>query len=137
MKQARRFLATLLIVAALVGVFCALWIAPRHTVPILMYHRFGYEEGNLFVTPENFRRQMDYLDDAGYEVVPLDEVVQGIREGRKFSRRTVVITVDDGYRDNFVHAYPVLKRHEFPAAIFLVAGEIGNNTNFLNWEEVL
>jgi peptidoglycan/xylan/chitin deacetylase (PgdA/CDA1 family) len=44
--------------------------------------------------------------------------------------------MDDGYRDNFIYAYPILKKYGSPATIFLIANNIGTDANFLNWDEV-
>jgi peptidoglycan/xylan/chitin deacetylase (PgdA/CDA1 family) len=117
------------------GSFYFFYLSPKYTVPILTYHDFGYGKG-IKVAPENFERQMRYLKDKHYNVISLDELVRGIENGRQFSRNTVVITMDDGYRDNFTYAYPVLKKYSFPATIFLIANNIGTDVNFLNWDEV-
>ena len=125
----------------LVG-FYVFGLYPNYEVPILMYHRFGYDQSTLFVTPENFDRQMAYLKNKGYDVISLDELVEGIKDRKKFNHNTVAITIDDGYKDNFIYAYPVLKKYRFPATIFIVTdligkGSIGKEKKFLNWDEVI
>ncbi|MDP2922695.1 MAG: polysaccharide deacetylase family protein [Candidatus Omnitrophota bacterium] len=116
--------------------FYTLWLSPKYTVPILMYHRFGYKEDNLFVTPENLERQTKYLKDKKYNIIKLDELIDGIKSGRKFKHNTVVITIDDGYQDNYSSGYPIFKKYDIPVTIFLVANQIGNDKLFLNWDEV-
>jgi len=102
-----------------------------------MYHRFGYEENNtLFVSPENFMRQMAYLKKRGYRVISLEELVKGLKKGKRFKHKTVVITIDDGYKDNYIYAYPVLRKYHFPATIFLIADFIGKKEEFMNWKQV-
>ncbi len=66
----------------------------------------------------------------------MNELVEGIEKGAKFSHNTVVITMDDGYKDNFTYAYSVLKKYGFPATIFLITNNIGTDANFLNWDEI-
>ena len=117
------------------GGFYFFYLSPRYTVPILTYHDFGYGKG-IKVAPENFERQMRYLKDKRYNVISLDELAEGIKKGKRFTHNAVVITMDDGYRDNFIYAYPVLKKYGFPATIFLIANNIGTDANFLNWDEV-
>jgi len=112
------------------------WLSPRYTVPILTYHSFDYGKGALSVAPENFERQMRYLKDKGFNVIPLDELVTGIKNRRRFAHNTVVITVDDGCKNNFTYAYPILKKYGFPATIFLITNYIGTQPGFLNWDEV-
>ena len=106
------------------------WMYPRYTVPILTYHSFDYGRGTLSITPENFEKQMRYLKDKGYNVIPLDELVAGIKNKKKFAHNTVVITIDDGYENNFTYAYPVLKKYGFPAIIFLITNQIGTRCRF-------
>ena len=111
-------------------------------MPILVYHNIGYEKESFFVTPENFTKQMEYIKKNGYEVITFDEMVKGIKGKKRFKRNKVVITLDDGYEDNFEYAYPVLKRFGFPATIFIITDFIGkvstgDEKKFLNWDEVI
>ena len=53
---------------------------------------------------------MFFLKEKHYNVIPLDELVEGIKKGNKFARNTVVITFDDGYQDNYSYAYPVSEK---------------------------
>ena len=69
---------------------------------------------------------MFFLKEKHYNVIPLDELVKGIKKGKKFAHNTVVITFDDGYQDNYSYAYPILKKYGFPATIFLISDYIGN-----------
>ncbi len=118
------------------GVFYFFWLVPKYTVPILTYHSINYGEGNHFVTPENFTKQMEYLKNKGYKVITLDELVRSIKSKERLSRDRVVITFDDGYKDNFEYAYPVLKKFGFPATIFIISGYIGDDKRFLTWDQV-
>jgi hypothetical protein len=119
----------------IIGIYF-LWFYPRYSVPILTYHSFDYGKGLLSVAPENFERQMHYLKDKHYNVISLEEFVNGMKAGRIFAHNTVVITIDDGYENNYTCAYPVLKKYGFPAIIFLITNNIGNNTCYLNWNEI-
>lgn len=136
MRINKRFLG---ICAALVfmSLFYLFWLLPRYTAPILMYHRFGYGQGSLFVTPKNFERQMAYLKTHGYRVVSLGELTGRIRSRDRLSRKMIAITIDDGYRDSYTYAYPVLKKYNFPATIFLVANAINRDKEFMSWEEIM
>lgn len=135
MRRYRR----LIIYSAICLILFALYqflISPRYVVPILMYHRFGYGKGSLYVTPENFERQIAYLKNKGYNVIRLDELIKGIRDKKNFPHNTVVITIDDGYKDLSKYAYPILVRYNLPATIFLVAQKIGNDPEYLTWAQI-
>jgi peptidoglycan/xylan/chitin deacetylase (PgdA/CDA1 family) len=88
------------------------------------------------VSPQSFEKQMGYLKNNGYTVIPLNELIEGFRAGRKFAHKTVVITLDDGYADNYTNAFPVLKKYHFPATIFLISDYVRPGSVFLNWEQV-
>jgi len=64
---------------------------------------------------------MDYLFRRQYRVVRLDQIVDHIINGQKLNAKTLAITFDDGYEDHFVTVYPILKRYDFPATIFLTS----------------
>ena len=89
------------------------------------------------VSPQSFDRQMAYLKNNGYQVITLDQFVDGERAHKKFSRNTVVITLDDGYVDNYTNAFSILKKYHFPATIFLITDAVGQNPDLLNWEQVI
>jgi len=88
------------------------------------------------VAPENFSRQIKYLNRAGYSVIPLDELIQGIKNRKKFPLKTVVITFDDGFEDNYLNAFPVLARYKMPAIIFIMTDYVGKKEGYLTWDQI-
>ena len=97
----------------------------KFPVAILMYHSVG-ENSHFFTVPtKDFRKQMMYLKESGYHVVSLTEVVTKLKEGSRIEQKTVVLTFDDGYEDNFTNAFPILKEFHFPATIFVSTDFIG------------
>ena len=54
-----------------------------------------------------------------FEVISAAEMVEWLKGTRQSLRTKILITFDDGYRDNYIHAYPVLKKYKFPATVFL------------------
>ena len=104
-------------------------------IPILCYHRFGSRAAPLTVTPAAFEAQMDYLARNGYTVVPVARLA-GFLSGREpLPRKTVAITIDDGYRSTFDVAFPVLLRHRFPATLYLYSDFVGAG-DALNWTQM-
>lgn len=100
-----------------------------YEVPILMYHRITADTAasGPRVSPQVFERQMEFLKVHGYHVMPLAELVALIRSGKQPPRKTVVITFDDGFLDNFSDAFPVLRKMDFPATIFMITRNIGES----------
>jgi peptidoglycan/xylan/chitin deacetylase (PgdA/CDA1 family) len=72
----------------------------------------------LEVTPQFLERVVRYLRRRDLDIVSLDEVYRRLVE-QDFTRRFVCITIDDGYRDTLQWAYPILKRHEAPFAVYI------------------
>jgi peptidoglycan/xylan/chitin deacetylase (PgdA/CDA1 family) len=78
---------------------------------------------------------MAYLAQNGYTVVPLDRL-PGILEGREpMPRKAVAITIDDGYRSTYEVAYPILRKHKFPATVFLYTDFVGAG-DALTWAQM-
>jgi peptidoglycan/xylan/chitin deacetylase (PgdA/CDA1 family) len=89
-------------------------------VPVLMYHHVSPSPGMITVTPEHFAAQMAYLASAGYRSVGAGQLAAFLA-GEPIASKSVVLTFDDGYLDNWVHAHPVLQRYGFTALCFLVS----------------
>lgn len=75
---------------------------------------------------ETFRKQLEFLS-SHYLPVSLDDVTSAINQGRQLPERAVLITFDDGLRNNYSSAFPVLKQLSIPAAIFLTVDLIGTS----------
>lgn len=102
---------------------------------ILAYHRvFPEKRGSLAVTPEIFEEQLTAFLKKGYTARTLKEVYElYLKADKKLPRKTLVLTFDDGYRDNYDYAFPVLKKLKVPATIFLAMNYIGKNKHF-HWD---
>jgi peptidoglycan/xylan/chitin deacetylase (PgdA/CDA1 family) len=110
---------------------------------ILMYHSVGGNGFFFSVTPDDFEKQMNYLKKKKYRVVGLADLVDKIRRGERIKPKTVVITLDDGFLDNYENVYPVLKKHNFPATIFIATKYVGSemkvtegNLKMINWDQM-
>ncbi len=108
------------------------WRAGR--VLVLMYHRVHPEPHALNVSPEGFESQIRFLRECCHPL-SLSEVVDALRHGRPLPPRAVVVTFDDGYRDNYQHAFPILQRYEVPATFFVTSGMIQAGRYFW-WDQV-
>lgn len=105
------------------------FLQPRDQTVILTYHGFTDKEAHdgienhqgKHVFVQKFQEQVRFLK-KHYNVISLDAWLRNRREGRKNPNRSVIITMDDGYRSNFKLAFPVLKNYGVPATIFLSTG---------------
>jgi peptidoglycan/xylan/chitin deacetylase (PgdA/CDA1 family) len=111
-------------------------------VPILMYHYVRPDPGpndpigqDLSVTPEDFAEEMQYLADRGYTTMTLGELADVRDKKLKLPAKPVVLTFDDGYRDFYTNAWPVLRQHKFKATIFVITGFV-NQDRYLTWDMI-
>jgi len=114
-----------------------LWLSNQYVVPIMMYHNVNTidEFKPNTVSPENFERHMAYLKNHGFHVLSFGKLVQLTTSGNPLPKKSVVITFDDGYEDNYTHAFKILKKYGFPAIIF-VASDLVNQKGHLTWEQM-
>lgn len=95
-------------------------------VPILTYHRFEDSPHRLSVSPTEFAQHMEYLREHDFRVIKLDELSAFLRGERAIPRRSVVITIDDGYTTTYSEAFPILRRYGFPATLYIYTDFIEN-----------
>jgi peptidoglycan/xylan/chitin deacetylase (PgdA/CDA1 family) len=93
---------------------------------VLCYHKVSPDPHPFFepIAPEIFEQQMKFLSRC-YRVMPLMELMERNRRG-DIPDRAVAITFDDGYRDNYEYAFPILKKYRLPATIFVATSFIDN-----------
>jgi peptidoglycan/xylan/chitin deacetylase (PgdA/CDA1 family) len=99
----------------------------ERTLRVLMYHKVNDVQGNSVTVPVGqFDEQMAQLKEFGYVPVSLDQVLAHYLDGAKLPPGAVLITFDDGYRDNLANAVPILRRYGFPAVLFVPIGFLGS-----------
>lgn len=109
-----------------------------HRVLILSYHRvvddftgaLQCSIPGLLISKETFRRQLIDLRDSGYELASLGDALEVLAGRRTTKRDLCVITFDDGYRDVYRYALPVLKELGAPATVYVASGLIGTDKRF-------
>jgi peptidoglycan/xylan/chitin deacetylase (PgdA/CDA1 family) len=102
------------------------WQSHTGPVPILEYHVLGAAPADapypdLYIRRPVFHRQMDWLDEHGYEAVTLDQVEDAWYRGGTLPPRPIVLSFDDGYRPQFTYALPELRRHGWAGVLNLKA----------------
>ena len=124
-------------------------------IPVLTYHGVGLEEDLLCLSINNFKLQMDYLVEQGYYFATLDEVVKYVKEEITLPKKSIAITFDDGFQNNYKYAFPILKKRGIKATLFINTSFIGRKVSakeafwqkdypkkrnilwcFLSWDEI-
>ena len=107
------------------------------TVPILVYHRFGEVcRDSLCVAANVFDEQMRFLSDNGYSVITLKDFLAFCRLEKTIPRKSVVITVDDGYRSFYDIAWPILRKYGYTATLFVYTDFVASGKGALSWDQL-
>ncbi|MGV8959279.1 MAG: polysaccharide deacetylase family protein [Stenotrophomonas sp.] len=99
-------------------------MANARSVPVLMHHHVSPSPGMITVSPENFESQIAWLARTGWTSLTLAQYADFIA-GKPVPRKSIVITFDDGYLDNWVYAHPILAKYGMHAVVFVVTGWMG------------
>ncbi|MCM3175265.1 polysaccharide deacetylase family protein [Paenibacillus sp. MER 99-2] len=99
-------------------------------VPVLMYHYIEphmdaqKKQNKSMISLQDFEKNMKYLHDEGYHTITLEELEDYVNGRISLPSKSIVITFDDGYQNNYTLAYPVLKKYDFHASIFVIGSKI-------------
>jgi peptidoglycan/xylan/chitin deacetylase (PgdA/CDA1 family) len=106
-------------------------------VAILMFHRVGPRSDNWSCEPLSLLSFERYISQfsKNQEIISLETLWRYLQEDKSLPEKAVIITFDDGYRDNFLYAYPILNKYKVPATIFLTTGHINSDKLFW-WDKV-
>ena len=105
---------------------------------ILVYHPVATDTPpSTSISPEDFRKHLDYLLQNDFSVIPLDQMLETLQNGRQLPEKAIAITFDDGYISIYDTAFPMLQSYGFPFTLFLSTGPIDRRQQgFMNWEQV-
>lgn len=103
---------------------------------VIYFHDIVEGEGySLMKMPiDKFKRMMNYIVDNGYKPLRFDDLDK--EENMKFNRKSIIIGFDDGWLSNYTEIFDFMKSKNIKYNIYLTVGEIGNNPEYLNWEQV-
>ncbi len=140
MSKFRTKFSQILFLIFLAAVTAGVTLSDKYVVPIMMYHSVNdkavaHLQNASTVNTEHFRFQMEFLKKNRYSVISLDELVRGIKSNRFFSRKTAVITFDDGYDDVYTNGFRILKEYGFPAAVFVLPDQVGKE-GYMTWAQL-
>lgn len=114
-------------------------------LPILMYHYLSEPlpdadryRRDLSVSPGLFEQHLVYLQAEGYQAISLYDLLYHLSQGRSLPDKPVIITFDDGYLDNFEHAFPLLQRYGVTATFFVVTELAGYQgvPSYMSWDQL-
>ena len=116
----------------------------RVHVPVLMYHYVSdipqnadATRRNLTITPLEFQAQMSYLSAQSYTTISLYQLYDTLMRGDSLPAKPIVLTFDDGYLDDYLNVFPVLRQYGFTATFFIITGIVdASNPGYLSWGDI-
>lgn len=117
-------------------------------IPVLMYHSINSREsrtGDYVITPAAFRKDLEWLTASGYHTVVVQDLLDYVEEGIPLPEKPVMITFDDGYYNNYLNAFPILREMGMKAVISIIVAETDKyseldenreNYSHLTWDQI-
>ena len=105
-------------------------MAAAKRIPILTYHSIDDSRSVVSTAPDVFRRQMKHLSETGLRGISLEALLAHAADKRAFPADSVVLTFDDGFRNFYRTAFPILDQYGFKATVFLVTDYCGKKNNW-------
>ena len=137
--QTQIFLPRLTVIAlfALAATTSAAETPSNHLVVLQYHHVSTSTPTSTSITPDQFAAHMHWLADNEYTVVALPEALRKVRDGEPLTDKTVAITFDDGYKDNYTNALPILREHGWPFTVFVNPEPHDQKlTGWASWKEL-
>lgn len=115
---------------------------------VLMYHSINSKpskSGDFVITPQALESDLKYLSEQGYHTVVMADLISFVREGKALPEKPIMITFDDGYYNNYLNAYPLLKKYNMKAVISIIGIESdrftenkdeNENYSHLTWDKI-
>lgn len=111
-------------------------------VPVLLYHHTepyaqAKTEGHASLTVDSgwFEKQMQYLSEHGYNTISAEDLVNALLSHQQLPGKSVVVTIDDGYLDNYQYAYPIARKYNIKLNLMIPTGLLGV-PGYMNWGQL-
>lgn len=111
-------------------------------VPVLLYHHIqpqtqAVERGQTALSVDNgvFDQQMAYLVSSGYTTITAKTLVDALRNKNQVPSKSILVTLDDGYRDGFDYAYPIFQKYRITANLLIPTGLLGGS-DYMSWDQL-
>lgn len=110
-------------------------------VPILLYHYVEYVKDekdtirkSLNIIPYIFDQELKTLKDAGFNFITTKDLADALDDKATLSPKSVILTFDDGYRDFYTDVFPILKKYQVKAVVYVVPNFLDKPNNLTNWQ---
>jgi peptidoglycan/xylan/chitin deacetylase (PgdA/CDA1 family) len=105
------------------------------SIPVFMYHHINhYPEDLVTLSPREFENHLQVLAAKNIQTLFLDEILDFLTGKKRHSRPAVALTFDDGHLDNWVYAFPLLKKYQMKATIFVITSWMGSGPKRKYWD---
>ncbi len=113
--------------------------ASEKSAIVLMYHRFEDQRfPSTSISSKNFQEQIKYLRENNFNILPISDLILFFKKSYEIPNKSVFITIDDGYKSFYEHAFPILKKHKIPFSLFLSTKFVSNEkkSDFMSWKMI-
>lgn len=117
-------------------------------LPIIMYHGLVKEtklQNKYFISPDSFENDLKYLNDNGYTAITMNELINYVYNGAPLPKKPIILTFDDGFYNNYLYAYPLLKKYNQKAVISIIGSQTDRYSlikifnsyySYLSWAQI-
>lgn len=106
-------------------------------VPVLYYHSVDPSEANeVIISPQKLKEELTFIKDSGYTTLTMSELNDYILNNAPIPEKSIVITFDDGYADNYANAFPILKELDMKATIFVISNFTDNDGYYMTSQQL-
>lgn len=142
----KKFIFLFVLVSLSVWLLVSLWksdsisvnsVSEGYYVPVIMYHSILADEslqGKYVISPKQLEEDLVYLSENGYTTVTVKDLISYVEEGIPLPIKPIMLTFDDGYYNNYLYAYPLMKEYGFKMVLSVIGkySELYSNTNDVN-----
>lgn len=137
MLKTNNIILIISIVLTIIFLIYCFFVNSTIKVPVLMYHdvidseslkQYSDKNKKISISIDKFEQQMKFLKENNYKVLTLDEFYGFMLGTKTLPKRCVLITFDDGRKNIFINAYPILKKYNFSAVAFIITSKINDKT---------
>ena len=115
------------------AIFLLSW--PNNSVAVLAYHKVSLSPGIYSITPKLFEEQMRYLADNGFKPISLNDLTEALSGEKTLPDKSIILTFDDGYEDNYLTALPIMEKYGMRAAVFIAVDKV-SRPGYMSWDQI-